>query len=170
MKQNILCITFVSCVLGLAGCSSVLSVGSETYSCSGLPVGVRCMSAKDVYAATENADHLAPTDRKVQAAQPATRQSLAKIGPEPVPSIEKIIPIRTPAKVMRTRIFPWEDEANILHAREYLFTEIEERKWTVGAETISGVRGVGNPLHTNNKPKAPSSPLKAVAEQGKGKK
>ncbi|MDU7586428.1 MAG: type IV conjugative transfer system lipoprotein TraV [Acidovorax sp.] len=38
----------------LSGCSSMLNVGSPDFACPGLPGGVQCMSARDVYSATNN--------------------------------------------------------------------------------------------------------------------
>lgn len=40
-------------IMLLAGCSS-LNIGEEEYSCPGMPNGVQCMSARDVYAATND--------------------------------------------------------------------------------------------------------------------
>uniref|UniRef100_UPI00038A3C9A TraV family lipoprotein n=1 Tax=Photorhabdus temperata TaxID=574560 RepID=UPI00038A3C9A len=40
-------------LLVLSGCSS-LNIGSDEYSCPGMPSGVQCMSARDVYAATND--------------------------------------------------------------------------------------------------------------------
>lgn len=41
----------------------------------------------------------------------------------------KPVPIRTPAKVMRVWIAPWEDKNENLKVSSYVFTEIEKRKW-----------------------------------------
>lgn len=126
-----------ACVL-LSGCTSMFSVGDSNYSCSGLPEGVRCMSARDVYAATEYADHVAPTDRetssadtKLQGAKGEGRAADSHMR-SPVLETEREIPVRTPAKVMRVWIAPWEDESGTLHASEYLFKEIEGRRWSIG--------------------------------------
>jgi hypothetical protein len=51
---------------------------------------------------------------------------------------------RLPAKVMRIWIAPWEDSRGDLHAPGYLYTEIEPRRWTIGAspepEQVSLIR------------------------------
>ena len=41
------------------------------------------------------------------------------------------VPLRTPARVMRIWIAPWEDSRGDLHAPGYLFTEIEPRRWAL---------------------------------------
>lgn len=49
-----------------------------------------------------------------------------------VPTVDKPIPIRTPAQVMRAWIAPWEDARGVLHAGGYAFIEVESRRWTFG--------------------------------------
>jgi len=41
--------------------------------------------------------------------------------------------LRVPAQVMRVWIAPWEDSRGDLHAPGYLYTEIEPRRWSLGA-------------------------------------
>jgi len=41
------------------------------------------------------------------------------------------VPLRTPARVMRIWIAPWEDSRGDLHAPGYLYTEIEPRHWAL---------------------------------------
>ena len=41
--------------------------------------------------------------------------------------------MRLPAQVMRVWIAPWEDSRGDLHAPGYLYTEIEPRRWSLGA-------------------------------------
>lgn len=48
------------------------------------------------------------------------------------PEVDKPIPIRTPAQVMRAWIAPWEDARGALHGGEYAFIEVESRRWTFG--------------------------------------
>lgn len=48
------------------------------------------------------------------------------------PTVDKPIPIRTPAQVMRAWIAPWEDARGVLHAGGYAFIEVESRRWTFG--------------------------------------
>jgi hypothetical protein len=56
------------------------------------------------------------------------------VGTSPVlPRPEGPVPLRLPAQVMRVWIAPWEDSRGDLHAPGYLYTEIEPRRWTLGA-------------------------------------
>jgi hypothetical protein len=50
-----------------------------------------------------------------------------------LPRHEDPVPLRAPAQVMRVWIAPWEDSRGDLHAPGYLYTEIEPRRWTLGA-------------------------------------
>ena len=43
------------------------------------------------------------------------------------------IPVRTPATVMRIWIAPWIDKNDDLHLPSHLYTEVEPRKWSIGA-------------------------------------
>src|SRR5262245_14355096 len=45
-------------LLAASGCSTV---GEKRFACPGRPAGVHCMSATEVYTATENTDAVAPT-------------------------------------------------------------------------------------------------------------
>jgi conjugal transfer pilus assembly protein TraV len=60
----------------------------------------------------------------------------------PLPAIDKPIPIRTPAQVMRAWIAPWEDTQGRAHGGGYTFVEIETRRWLFGESesTIEPVR------------------------------
>lgn len=69
--------------------------------------------------------HPAPTSEPAKgAALPPTRTL--------TPEVDKPIPIRTPAQVMRAWIAPWEDARGALHGGEYAFIEVESRRWTFG--------------------------------------
>ncbi|MGZ8174503.1 MULTISPECIES: type IV conjugative transfer system lipoprotein TraV [Methylobacter] len=118
----------------LQGCS-LMGIGKGDFSCPGGVDGVRCMSARQVYQATESSDYVKTIseddksdDKKNQTINPgqAHKSQVA------VPSIEQPIPIRTQAKVMRIWMAPWEDEEGDLHADGYLYTEIENRRWNLG--------------------------------------
>ena len=58
---------------------------------------------------------------------------------QPVPKIDDPTPIRTPAQVMRIWIAPWEDSDGDLMVSNYVFTELEPRRWMIGksAPTLS---------------------------------
>ena len=50
-----------------------------------------------------------------------------------LPRPEGPVPLRAPAQVMRVWIAPWEDSRGDLHAPGYVYTEIEPRRWSLGA-------------------------------------
>ena len=51
---------------------------------------------------------------------------------QPVPKIEDPTPIRTPSQVMRIWIAPWEDADGDLMVSNYIYTELEPRRWMIG--------------------------------------
>lgn len=118
----------------MSGCS-IMSFGESEYSCSGLPDGVRCMSARDVYQLTANGNVPRPTDGqgKVQSNTSEKAENVESRIIEDryvAPSVpNKPVPIRTPAQVMRLWIAPWEDDVGNLNISSYIYTEIEERRW-----------------------------------------
>jgi len=135
-------------VFGTSGCSW-LGIGQSNYTCPGGVEGVRCMSARQVYQATESSDYVKPAntgseDEKSTTATPAgvIPQRTSQIA---VPSIEQPVPIRTQAKVMRIWMAPWEDDDGDLHADGYLYTEIESRRWNLG-ERFKSPGGAISPL------------------------
>lgn len=47
------------------------------------------------------------------------------------------LPIRTQAVVMRIAVDPWEDENGDLYVPGFIYTEIEPRRWEIGARAGS---------------------------------
>jgi conjugal transfer pilus assembly protein TraV len=119
----------------LAGCSG-LGIGEKEYGCKGRPEGVRCLSTRDAYQATETRDRLGPTDAQGGAPAPvegaAQPVAAASAPAQPLPAADGPIPLRTPSRVMRIRLNYWEDEAGDLHVPGYIYTEVEPRRWQVG--------------------------------------
>ncbi|MBG6289438.1 type IV conjugative transfer system lipoprotein TraV [Pseudomonas nitroreducens] len=139
---------FIAAVLmatsALTGCSKMLNVGESEYACKGMPNGVTCMSAKDVYTATEGENYKTQLKMEQEAAAghssgkpgaaPETRVLYAE-GADNAPMPMRArnpIPIRTQAVVMRIAIDPWEDDNGDLIVPGYIYTEIEPRRWEIG--------------------------------------
>jgi conjugal transfer pilus assembly protein TraV len=61
-------------------------------------------------------------------------------------SPEDPLALRVPARVMRIWIAPWEDSRGDLHAPGYLYTEIEPRRWTLGAQAERNRETLVRPL------------------------
>ena len=157
-------------VLGLAGCGAV--PGTSTYGCGGLPEGVSCMSARDVYKLTDGGkpvvalpgqptaldaapaapDTPAPAGAGPAAASPTTpastlspRPPLPATGPMQTIALRPedagaadIVPLRTPSRVLRVWIAPWEDTSGRLHVPGYTYAEIEPRRWSIGEGAATG--------------------------------
>lgn len=112
-----------------------MGIGKGNYSCPGGIEGVRCLSARQVYQATESSDYvktISEEDKK-GAGKSTPMSSVQPNGSQvAVPRIEQPVPIRTQAKVMRIWMASWEDDDGDLHADGYLYTEIESRRWNLG--------------------------------------
>lgn len=130
----------------LSGCAS-LGVGEKEYACPGKPDGVSCVSTTDLYEMTDGDDYeqrleaarRKPGDKDKKGrseAKDARALLVAPRGPKPVvPELEAgAVPIRTPARVMRIWVAPWETEKGDLHLAEQVYTEVEPRRWQVGLD------------------------------------
>jgi len=62
------------------------------------------------------------------------------------PPVAGAVPLRSPARVMRIWIAPWEDSRGDLHAPGYLYTEIDPRRWTLGAQADRNRETLVRPL------------------------
>ncbi len=127
-------------LVGLASCST-------QYGCKGLPEDPACLSAVEAYQITDKANAtVRPSDASAPAmGKPGSSTSSAqgsastlavtdnrRKNSAPVPKIDDPTPIRTPSKVMRIWVAPWEDSDGDLNVSGYLFTELEPRRWMVG--------------------------------------
>lgn len=174
----------------LLGACSNLGIGAADYSCSGMPQGVSCKSAREVYELTNTRDAvsglmlsqeaernaeaaadtgLVQTMRKAAASDPsALGGSPVGYGAMPVAYTDDgRVPIRTPAVVMRVWIAPYQDTKGDLHMPGLVFSEVEPRKWQVGLpDAVSGSPSVFRPLEaTAPKVKPPtneSAPVRPV--------
>ena len=139
MKRHIILAVF-SLLIGLASCST-------QYGCKGLPEDPACLSAVEAYQITEKANatvrphdaHTSETEKTGASTSSALGSASTLAGtdnrltnPAPVPKIDDPTPIRTPSKVMRIWVAPWEDSDGDLNVSGYLFTELEPRRWMVG--------------------------------------
>lgn len=142
----------------LGGCS----VGGSQFACNGMPDGVSCMSAREVYQATNNADKLSRTGKKPDGEVAAPAENI-RTAAMPVPAIDNPVPIRTQAKVLRIWFAPWQTESGDLNVPGYAYTEIEPRRWNMGENLVVKQRSATPfALQVNSgqpaKPKADGSP------------
>jgi conjugal transfer pilus assembly protein TraV len=113
--------------ISLTGCAA-------KYGCKGMPDDPTCISAVEAYKATDKAKstvHLSDT-APAASETAATAMTETLVEPAPVPKIDDPTPIRTPSKVMRIWVAPWEDGDGDLNVSGYVFTELEQRRWMIG--------------------------------------
>ncbi|EWY36154.1 conjugal transfer protein TraV [Skermanella stibiiresistens SB22] len=141
--------------LALSGCTFI---GDAEYACKGMPEGVACRSAREVYDLTEHRQSLESRQEERETPKPPHAGGaphvqpavMVPMAPTPVVSDGRV-PIRTPANVMRIWIGPWESSNGDLHVPGLIFTEIEPRRWQLGlppAEEAAVLR----PLETRAAP------------------
>lgn len=147
-------------VLLLAGCA----IGKSDFTCSGIPEGVSCLSASQVYEASKHTD--GPVTGNPEGRETEEGQGPAGSGPKPLsmmaPAItDGALPLRTPSRVMRIWIAPWETEDSDLHLTKLIYTEIEPRRWMVGKTAHAHAREItplqAGPVGPVLQPAAPSA-------------
>lgn len=125
--------------------SMVFSGCATEYGCKGMPEDPKCLSTTEAY---QLSDKALPEPVKVNAVETAVQSDAsipsnsllpAPLMQQPVPKIDDPTPIRAPAQVMRIWIAPWEDAEGDLMVSNYVYTEIEPRRWMIGksAPTIT---------------------------------
>jgi conjugal transfer pilus assembly protein TraV len=145
--KKLITVAVIALATQLGGCSW-LQIGESEYSCKGMPDGVTCMSARDVYQMTENENFREGIERKDEVAKALregdtekAKELQASVSPKmlagerfviPRPARDPV-PIRTQATVMRVWVAPWESESGDLNVPGYIYTEIEPRRWEIGA-------------------------------------
>src|SRR5262249_42752528 len=118
MRTTVSTIIVLAAGLLLAGCE--FGVGSPDFACPGMPNGVQCKSAREVYQLTNHHDAVSSMDGSAEraiaadqgkdAALPTAKVAAASDDvPYPVVySDNGDLPVRAPARVMRIWIAPFE--------------------------------------------------------------
>ena len=101
------------------------------YGCKGMPDEPSCLSTTQAYQVTNTAITEAPPENN-QSTESTSSLAIAPPLQQPVPKIEDPTPIRTPSQVMRIWIAPWEDADGDLMVSNYVYTELEPRRWMIG--------------------------------------
>lgn len=146
--------------LTLAGCA----IGKSDFACSGIPEGVSCMSASQVYEASKQTN--GPVTGNPEKDLPEAARA-GERGQKPVSGwIHQVesgaLPLRTPSRVMRIWVAPWEGEDADLHLSTLVYTEIESRRWMIGNASSKRVREI-TPLKANAvMPSVAASPTTAA--------
>ena len=125
----------------IMGCAN-MGLGEKEYACAGRPDGFTCKSALEVYELTDSDDWHNEIDIERELNEDgsgAEREVSAASAIAPVadrPALPEMntgaIPLRTPARVLRIWIAPWEDDRGDLHMPGLVYTEVESRRWQVG--------------------------------------
>jgi len=136
----------IAAAVSLGGCV----FGRTKYDCPA-PNGVSCMSAREIYDATQTTDTVTkkpdaaagrssirtesrPIASKTQGIDFSDNEMT--LAGEPARAVANVIPdnlpVRLPAKILRVWVAGWEDDAGTLHAPSLLYAEIAPRRWTIG--------------------------------------
>ena len=127
----------------LSGCASSLSGvgGTQSYACKA-PTGAQCTSVSGVYAnANPFISRSLPEALPPQSFLNKTRQAMPN-SPTPAPMVsaprdpagdEAPTPaaLRSPARVMRLWIAPWEDADGDLHAASFVHVVVDTGRWLI---------------------------------------
>ena len=170
-------IVVLTTALALSGCASMAGVGgSAEFGCKA-PMGVKCDSVsgnyynavqqnlpsqqKSVPSASET--NTAPTllDQLAgKSARPASSRS------DPLPSRATVTPVaiareanaplRSPPRVLRLWIKPWEDSDGDLHTQSYVYVPIDTGRWLIDHRVLP-TRDVYTPTRATRSVKNPTS-------------
>jgi len=86
------------------------------------------------------------------------------------PPVAGAVPLRSPARVMRIWIAPWEDSRGDLHAPGYLYTEIDPRRWTLGGPVDRDRETRIRPLQIERRDAQPNTSRSGRASQGNARR
>lgn len=152
-----LALSILAPVILLSGCA----IGKSNFSCNGLPEGITCMSASEVYDQTNgNGSARKGKDGSDQKEVVTRTVTLGGVTPPP----DRAVPVRTEPEVLRIMFSPWEDQAGYLNAGGYVFSEVTPRKWSVGDVPHAGTR-VLHSINDSTVAAAPVAPLRSAAPQ-----
>lgn len=122
----------------LAGCGNMSGLGgSEHYGCKA-PSGVQCQSVSAAYFSDSGRQARLPTaggKARLVNPVPMTKASLVAGGKLAADQLESgsgafvPTPLRSPAKVLRVWIKPWEDADHDLVDQSYVYVRVDHGKW-----------------------------------------
>ena len=128
-----------------------ITTGCATeYGCKGMPDEPSCLSTTQAYQVTNTAITEAPPENS-QSSESTSTPAVVTPLQQPVPKIEDPTPIRTPSQVMRIWIAPWEDADGDLMVSNYVYTELEPRRWMIGKATSTASSSL-IPLQVEQRP------------------
>ena len=166
----------------LSGCASSLSGvgGTQSYACKA-PTGAQCTSVSGVYAnANPFITRSLPEALPPQSFLTKTRQAMpnpptpAPVTPAPDASAVATAPtpaaLRSPARVMRLWIAPWEDADGDLHAASFVHVVVDTGRWLIDRVRPAArpKLDIATPPLSPPLPPPPSPPSPSVSPPEKG--
>lgn len=162
-KKRLLAICVAAtCLSVLSGCSLV--DGNSEYGCKGMPNAVTCMNIRDIHQLTDGDDYQERIDEVSEqqlsgkSVEVKRRGASGNVGTSGVAAGGRYVPvpaatanpqpIRTQAQVMRVLVDPYESADGDLNVPGYVYTEIEPRRWEVGASHAATTSAVIRPMST----------------------
>lgn len=153
MSRHIVLAAAVAAVASvLAGCASVSGLDADDKFACKAPDGVTCMSVSGIYA-NAKANNL-PGQRKHEdskaGSEPTTERVVArnynapdnplaspgqveKTSPRAMSAPNSGPPLRTPERILRVWLAPFEDQEGDLHDQKYFYVTVRPGAWTIEA-------------------------------------
>ena len=110
-----------------------LNACAPRYSCKGFPDKRTCLSATEAYRATDTKE---TSDTPLEDEEPLAGLSPVHLQPDP----ERVMaaPYRSPPRVLKIWMAPYEDSEGDLHLPGTVYTELETRRWMLGQPVPKG--------------------------------
>ena len=146
----------VTLVLTISGCSG-LGVGQDKFNCSSGDENALCASSRTIYRATggelkenekityikdgeahqTNLSELKKFNSESAISENSNHQAKFSMKAAPQFSYDGDV-LRHDVKVLRVWIAPWIDRQDNLHSSQFIYTDIEARKWEIGRKAENG--------------------------------
>lgn len=157
--------------VALCGCGNMSGLGgSEQYGCKA-PAGVQCQSVSGTYFnGIRGTGRLPPAGASGKSERPAaltatafdTRKALVTNGGGTLASGYEPLPLRSPSRILRLWIKPWEDADHDLVDQSYVYVRVGQGKWMLD-HVQRQVREAYAPLRPPSKDQVATAPAPAAA-------
>lgn len=171
-KNVFLAIALVSTISGCSG----LGVGQDEFNCSSGDENALCASSRTIYRATDgeikenekityikggevhqtNLSELKKFNSDLAISENYKHQAQSSMKAAPQFSYDGDV-LRHDVKVLRVWIAPWIDRQDNLHSSQFIYTDIEARKWEIGRKTPNGFSGGFKPHLSSKSDKSEST-------------
>jgi conjugal transfer pilus assembly protein TraV len=172
--------TLCASVLTLFGCANMAGVGGSAQFACKAPVGVQCDSVSGTYfnavqqnlpSQQKSAPETSATPtvmdqlvgKRAATTYPATGAALSSPAMSPVAATREVsTPLRSPARVLRLWIKPWEDSDGDLHSQSYVYVPIDAGRWLIEhyrAPARAAYAPIKAPRSLARAPATPASPV-----------